>query len=172
MNSIINLISTDANKSTVVVHKDGADFDVPVKNMFDAVLPVLDPVVVCNGLGLKFLTGELTNSDNFLALAGNYNTTTFSLDVVDLNATDPINYAIGEWGIVGNVPLNFSNTCFTITSGLKTAAQTVYFAFEPDTYNNFGGKQFIKYVIYNNTGDIITSPGNLNHSVLFIQIIS
>jgi hypothetical protein len=33
MNSIINLTSTDANKSTVVVHKDGADFNVPIVNM-------------------------------------------------------------------------------------------------------------------------------------------
>jgi len=33
MNSIINLTTTDVNKSTVVVHKDGADFDVPLTNI-------------------------------------------------------------------------------------------------------------------------------------------
>jgi hypothetical protein len=33
MNSIINLTTTDVNKSTVVVHKDGADFDVPINNL-------------------------------------------------------------------------------------------------------------------------------------------
>ena len=33
MNSIINLTGTDVNKSTVVVHKDGADFDVPLTSV-------------------------------------------------------------------------------------------------------------------------------------------
>ena len=67
MNSIINLISTDVNKSTVVVHKDGADFDVPIFNMFDTVLPLsLNPTNVSNGLGLKFYLFSIDNNDNFV----------------------------------------------------------------------------------------------------------
>jgi hypothetical protein len=174
MNSTINLISTDVNNSTVVVHKDGADFDVPVKNMFDTVLPSslpssLNPTNVSNGLGLKFYLFTITNADNFLGVSGVYNNTNLGpLVSEDLNVIDPINYAQGEWGLFASTSIS-DKIYFTITNATTTANHTIYFAVEPDTYNNFGGKSFIKYVVYNNTGAIVTSPGVLTHLVILIE---
>jgi hypothetical protein len=171
MNSIINLISSDIPKSFVEVKKDGATFDVLVKNMFDTVLPLsLNPTNVSNALGLKFYLFNIDNSDNFLGITGSpYNNTNLGpLIPEDLHAIDPINYAQGEWGLFAATSIS-NKIYFTITNATTTANHTIYFAVEPDTYNNFGGKSFIKYVVYNNTGAIVTSPGLLTHLVILIE---
>jgi hypothetical protein len=124
MNSIINLTSTDVNKSTVVVHKDGADFDVPVVNMFQTMaktspsyeylVPVYEysACISSSSSGLnvqKVIKNTLGNNVTFTRTAvGSY-----KLSCPDLTG---VAGAIGVcWGINQNTwTTNFCETKFAI----------------------------------------------------------
>jgi hypothetical protein len=146
MNSIINLATTDVNKSTVVVHKDGADFDVPLNNIKDIFTILMAPGIlsnVPNYLPYTEYAGDLSSSGNGFQVSTFYNNLTTGLSFTYLTTGIYFFYDVGQpdfFAVNWLIHFEITNaTVVTTTSGsdsryefrVKQSAETV----NSQTYN-------------------------------------